>query len=300
MTTPYAIEVKAYQGGGTTHVPYAPPKKQVTEAEYWEKYYDYPNKNYEWNNGELEEKPVSEHVTYLTFVWFLKLVDHYLETHSNADLAGLEMGFHMVLPNKVSIRKPDFGIVLKSNPVPLLLHDSSYHGTFDMCIEAISESSAKEVTRDTLTKKAEYAQAGVKEYVILDGNGNHTAFYHLNTNGIYVPVKPSKGDIIKSKVLSGFQFRIADLYKKPSPEEMIDDSVYKGFVLPGYSEVKREVKEEKRARQEAEKQAQKEKWARQQAEQQTQIEQQARQQVEQQTKRLAKKLRELGINPDDI
>ncbi|MDM8560631.1 Uma2 family endonuclease [Candidatus Parabeggiatoa sp. HSG14] len=272
MTTPYAIEVKAYQGGGTTHVPYAPPKKQVTEAEYWEKYYDYPDKNYEWNNGFLEEKPVSEHVTYLTFVWFLELVNHYLKTHSNADLAGLEMGFRMVLSNKMNIRKPDFGVVLKSNPIPLLPHDSSYHGTFDMCIEAISESSAKEVTRDTVTKKAEYAQAGVKEYVILDGNGNHTAFYHLNTNGIYVPVKPSKGDIIKSKVLPGFQFRIADLYKKPSPEKMIEDPIYQGFVLPGYSEAKK-------AKQEAEKRADK---------------------AEQQAKRLAAKLQELGINPEDI
>jgi hypothetical protein len=35
MTTPYAIEVKAYQGGTT----YSPPKKRVTETEYWEKYY---------------------------------------------------------------------------------------------------------------------------------------------------------------------------------------------------------------------------------------------------------------------
>jgi hypothetical protein len=60
-----------------------------------------------------------------------------------------------------------------------------------------------------------------------------------NAKGVYIPIKPTKEGIIKSSVLLGFQFRRKDLFNKPSPEEMIADKVYKGFVLPGYSEEKR-------------------------------------------------------------
>jgi hypothetical protein len=278
---------------------YSPPEKRfVTEAEYWEKYYDYPDKVYEWHNGYLEEKSMSEQVTYSTFLWYLKLVDYYLETHQSADLAGLEMAFRLVLPNAISIRKPDLGIVLKSNPVPLLPHDSSYDGIFDICVEALSESTAEMLKRDTVIKKAEYAQAGVKEYIILDGNKRYSQFYRLDKNGLYAPVKPLKGGIIKSKELPGFQFRIDDLYQKPSPDEMVKDKVYKGFVLPGYSEALQQAVDalqksvvEERARKEAEQRAE---HAEQNAKQAQKEAQKERQRAEQR----AEQLRALGIEPD--
>jgi hypothetical protein len=254
-------------------------KPFISETEYWKQYYDHPEKVYEWHNGYLQEKMMSEQITYLTYLWHLELVNFYLKTHPIAELAGLEMGFRLVLPDEVDIRKPDLGIVLKSNPVPLLPHESSYQGTFDMCIEALSQSNADMIKRDTVTKKAEYALAGVKEYFILDGNQRYSEFYRLSTNGLYVPIKPLKGGIIKSKVLPGFQFRIDDLYQKPSPDEMVNDKVYKDFVLPGYSEALEKSEQEKRARKKAEQRAQ-----------------QALQRAEQ----LAEKLRALGINPDKL
>ena len=88
--------------------------------------------------------------------------------------------------------------------------------------------------------------------LILDGYDRFLEFYRLNAKGVYIPIKPTKGGIIKSKVLPGFQFRREDSFNKPSPEEMIADKVYKGFVLPGYSEAKEQASEEKRARQKAE------------------------------------------------
>jgi hypothetical protein len=276
MTTPYPIEVKASQKEMTNNPVH---KKTICEAEYWENYYSYPDKVYEWHNGELEELGASNHLTYLTYAWFSELLNHYLRTYLIAKHTGLKMGFRLILGDEVSIRRPDLGLVLNNNPIPLLFNDSSYKGIFDMCIEAISESSAKEITRDTVIKKAEYAKNGVKEYFILDGHKTHTTFYYLSTKGIYLPHKPVKGGVLKSKVLSGFQFRINDLYTKPSLEQMINDPIYQGFVLPGYTA-------EKQARQEAEQRAYKEKMARQKA--------------EQQTKQLAAKLRELGINIDDI
>jgi len=53
----------------------------VSEAEYFQKYYDYPDIVYEWNNGVLEEKPVADHSDYLTYDWFVDLLREYLKVH---------------------------------------------------------------------------------------------------------------------------------------------------------------------------------------------------------------------------
>jgi len=76
MTTLQALDYGSTQGNTT----YSPPKRQVSEAEYWEKYYHYPDKTYEWNNGELEEKAVSDFCTYLIHEWFWELLKHFLRT----------------------------------------------------------------------------------------------------------------------------------------------------------------------------------------------------------------------------
>ena len=301
----YALDYQSYQEGSS----FATSKRKVTEAEYWEKYYDNSDVNYEWNNGYLEEKPVSDHSTYLMFKWFFKLIDQFLSEKKQGELAGLEMGFRLQLSQKTTIRKPDLGVVAKNNPVQLTKNDSTYHGIFDICIEALSDSSGSEITRDTITKKAEYAAIGVAEYYILYGHEGYTEFYHLDASGIYRPMPRVAGEIIQSVVLPGFQFRISDLHKQPSFEEMINDPVYQDFVLPGYSQAKQLAYAEKLARQKAdltkqkaEQQAQKatktahaEKLARQKAEQQAQkatktahAEKEARQKAEQQAQKATK------------
>jgi hypothetical protein len=274
MTELYSLELKGYQPASTyspsskRFVSEADSKQFVSEAEYWEKYYEYSDSDvvYEWNNGYLEEKLVSDQLTYLTYKWFLKLLDYYLAAHPIAELTGLEMGFRLVLPNAITIRRPDLGVVRHDNSVALLPEDNSYQGTFDICIEAISDSTFQMAQRDMVTKKAEYAQAGVSEYFLLDGHGDRTNFYRLNTKGVYVPIKPVKG-IIKSKVLPGFQFRQEDLSVCPSPEDLIQDSVYKSFVLPGYSEAIQQAEQAEQAKQQAEQEKHKRQAAEHQAEQ---------------------------------
>lgn len=127
---------------------------------------------------------------------------------------------------------------MNDNPVPLLLSDRSYKGTFDLCIEALSDSSAKENKSDTVNKKAEYAAAGVKEYYILYNNTDLMEFYRLNDNGVYIPIERIDNDIIQSTVLPGFQFKISDLYNTPSIDEMINDPIYQAFILPTYQQEK--------------------------------------------------------------
>lgn len=203
----------------------------VPEELYWAEYYDRGDVSYEWNNGYLEEKPVGDYAQFCVYLWFLGLVKDYLHVRPVGRMIGLELGFRMAFANRVTIRKPDLAVVLDTNLVPLRDKDRSYRGIFDLCIESLSDSSKTEVERDTVTKRLEYAAAGVKEYFILDERRKETAFYELTPGGVYVPIK-AVGGVIHSKVLPGFRFRLADLYRMPDPPAMVADPVYSDFISP--------------------------------------------------------------------
>jgi pyruvate/2-oxoglutarate dehydrogenase complex dihydrolipoamide acyltransferase (E2) component len=209
----------------------------VSETDYWCHYYADADRPYEWNNGHLEEKPVSDQGTYLVYLWFVELLRHYLREHPLGQLAALEMGFRLALPDRTVIRRPDLGLVLAANPAPLLPLDRSYHGIFDLCVEALSDEDRASIDRDLVTKKAEYAAAGVPEYYILHRTDGQLGFFSLNPAGRYQPIAPVDG-VIQSRVLPGFQFRIDDLKRQPDPDRLLDDPVYP-FVLPGWREADR-------------------------------------------------------------
>jgi len=232
---------------------------KVSEKEYWAKYYEHPDLNYEWKNGYLEEKFVGNVRNILVASWLDFVIKCYLFTNPIAKIIQLEFGFRMSLSDGVSIRKPDFALVLNDNPVPLKYDDRSYRGIFDLCIESISDSNSKAINRDTIDKKNEYSEAGVKEYYILDENGENMSFYRLNETGIYLKIKPVDGDIIKSKVLPGLQFRISDLKKKPSIEQMANDEIYQDFVTPYYKKERLRAEREKKRAEDAELRIEKEK-----------------------------------------
>ena len=46
----------------------------VSEAEYWQLYYEHPNCQYEWNNGLLEEKPMPDFFKHLPLSMVLPLI----------------------------------------------------------------------------------------------------------------------------------------------------------------------------------------------------------------------------------
>jgi hypothetical protein len=258
---------------------------RVSEAEYWQHYYHH-EEHYEWNNGYLEVKPAADYVSYVMYDWLVTLLKEYLCHQPLAKCIALEVGFRLQLPHKVSIRKPDLGVVLNNNPIPLGPLDQSYHGTFDLCIESLSYSSAAEVKRDTVTKKAEYAQAGVKEYYVLDARGKQTAFYQLTANGLYIPIPPTADGVIVSSILPGWQFRLTDLQRQPSLVELSEDAVYRAFVLPALQAAKQAHQSEREARQ-------KESEARQLAEATAQFEREARQLAEAKLQQLEAELARL-------
>jgi Uma2 family endonuclease len=205
----------------------------VSEEEYWCEYYLDSDVHYEWNHGRLEEKPVSDYETITVYQWFMALLSHFLRVHPIAKLEALEMGFRLPLPTGTVIRKPDLGVVRHDNPQPLLPLDCSYHGVFDLCVEALSDQEQRGIERDTVIKKAEYAAGGVPEYYILHREPECLAFFTLAASGLYVPIEPQDG-VIRSRVLPGFQFRLADLGRRPEHETLRADPVYADYVLPGW------------------------------------------------------------------
>jgi hypothetical protein len=138
--------------------------RRVSEETYWTRYYLESDIYYEWNNGILEEKPVSDYQTWLVYAWLVQLLQHFLIERPIAGMVALEMGFRLALPSGVAVRRPDLGVVRNDNPQPLLPLDRSYHGIFDLCIEALSDSERSASERDLIVKKAEYAAGGVPEY----------------------------------------------------------------------------------------------------------------------------------------
>jgi Uma2 family endonuclease len=208
--------------------------RRVSEAEYWDDWYHVSDITYEWNNGRLEEKPVSDLETLLVGKWLLLLMEQYLTEQPIAESIPLEMGFRLPLPGGAVIRRPDIGVVRHDNPTPIAGRDCSYRGIYDLCIDALSDTKPAYARRDTVTKKAEYAAAGVKEYWILHASPERQAFYRLTAAGLYVAIEPRDG-VIESGVLPGFRFRLADLDRRPSLFGLREDPVYAEFVLPQWT-----------------------------------------------------------------
>jgi len=243
----------------------------VTEEEYWEKYYEHPDFNYEWNNGILEEKPVSDYINHEMYQWFVFILKLYFQTYKVGKFVEHDFGFRLALPQNALIRKPDLAVVLVNNPTNLEQNDRSFRGTYDLCVELISDMTPKAIIRDTIGKKMEYETIGVKEYYILDASYKNMAFYRLNQRGIFQPIKLIDDDILQSEVLKGFQFRVSDLFKQPSIEELCEDKIYYNYVLPSFRMIK-QIADTEKQRAEMEKQR---------------------------ADRLAAKLRALGISVDE-
>ena len=235
----------------------------VTEEEYWARWYANPYSDrdvkYEWNNGRLEAKPLSNPAQVALYNWFLNILQHYVQSHPIARLINLETGFSLTIEDleevrgeKKVVRRPDIGVIHNDNPVEWEKDDRSYKGVCDICVESLSDSTKADVYRDTVEKRIEYAQGGVREYYILDPSEQYMHCYRRDAEGEYVEIEVDDDGVIRSRVLPGFQFRWDDLLRRPDIEELALDEVYSGYVLPKYkASVVRAGREARRADREA-------------------------------------------------
>ena len=75
--------------------------KQVSAEEYLRQYAEHPDFNYEWNNGILEEKPVSTIAQLRLYRWFLQILSYYLEVNHQAEAAMFEFLAEMTVGDKL-------------------------------------------------------------------------------------------------------------------------------------------------------------------------------------------------------
>ena len=276
-----------------------PLPRQVREQDYWDAWYEHPDGNFEWQDGHLQEVPVSDWLTGQVSLWLIELLLHYLRRDPAAELFLFEMGFRLALPGgKVSIRKPDLGLVLRDNPVQGRDRENRYRGIPDLLIEALSDSTAANRRRDEVIKKGEYAAVGVPEYYILHHESDRLAFYTRAASGLYVPMLPQDG-VIHSRVLPGFRFRPADLLRRPSTTRLRDDPVYRDFVHPEWQAAEALAEQAMHAREAAEAQVAEAHRARIAAEAQAAQEQRARIAAEAEVARLKALLQSRGPDLDD-
>ena len=265
--------------------PWAPDEGRcVSLEEYWDRWYENPypdiDVSYEWNNGRLEAKPLPNAPQLDLYNWFLSLLLCHVETFQLAALINLETGFVLKIEDaaepagaRIQVRKPDTGVILHSNPVPWGGSEQRHFaGVCDMVVEALSDSTLAEVLRDTEEKRRDYALGGVKEYYILDPDGERMRFYRLAADGWYAEIRPDAEGVVRSEVLAGLQFRLADLRRRPRLAELARDEVYSGYVIPELQvAVTRAEGAEEQAAVEAQR-ADREAAARQQAEEQATVE----------------------------
>ena len=219
----------------------------VSEADYWAYYYEFSDVHYEWNNGRLEEKPVSDNLTYWIYNWLRSLLDQFLKIHPIAKCTALEHGFRLALPDRVVIRKPDLAVVRNDNPVPLGDLERSYRGTFDLCIEALSDSDRAARERDEVEKRRDYAEGGVREYYIVHHNPERLSFLSRGPADTFESILDEDG-IVRCRTLPGFQFRTRDLIARTSIDDLRHDPVYRGFVHPQWQQAEQALHEAERQR----------------------------------------------------
>jgi len=80
----------------------------------------------------------------------------------------------------------------------------------------------------------------------MDELGDETAFFYLDSKGLYKPFKLNRFGIIKSKILRYFQFRVEDLYNCPSDRQLVKDNVYQKYVQVDFQNERKRAEEANR------------------------------------------------------
>jgi Uma2 family endonuclease len=122
-----------------------------------------------------------------------------------------------LIPGRLS-REPDILFVTRENRARLT--PQRLEGPADLAVEIISEEST---TRDRVQKFAEYQQAGVREYWLIDPRPGQqqVTLYHLTDAGTYAAIASDEQGRCHSTVLPGFWLRPAWLWQEPLPNPLL-------------------------------------------------------------------------------
>jgi Uma2 family endonuclease len=164
----------------------------------------------EWVDGEvIFMSPAAEkHQALMLFL--AQIVGLYVEVHGLGRI--FIPPFAMKLERQRRGREPD--LLFVSTERARLIKKTFLDGPADLVVEIVSPESAE---RDHKVKFAEYEQAGIKEYWLIDPDHQTAEFYELGADNRYRAAQTETDGIYRSKVINGFFIRIAWLWQTPPP-----------------------------------------------------------------------------------
>lgn len=113
-----------------------------------------------------------------------------------------------VIFDELSVVQPDIAFVSKENYG--ILQKKGIQGAPDLVIEIVSPSS---LYKDAYQKKDIYEKFQVKEYWIVDPGNRAIQVFTLEGSRYEIFSFASEDEVIKSKVLQGFELKISDIMR---------------------------------------------------------------------------------------
>lgn len=163
----------------------------------------------EWVDGKVILMSPSSRKHQEVSVFLTTLIQIFSETRHLGVL--LNAPFSMRLTARPSVREPDLLFICTEHLDRL--KDTYLDGPADFVVEIVSPDS---IGRDRGEKFAEYEQAGIPEYWLIDPIREQAEFYRLNDRGRYQAIAPEKG-IYHSSILPGFWLKPGWFWQDPLP-----------------------------------------------------------------------------------
>lgn len=186
--------------------PDAPPKMTYEEFLDWAD----EDTRAEWVNGEVIYMSPVSNLHQDIGLFLLNCISFYVQEQGSGVVR--YESFQMKSGPDLPGREPD--ILFISNEKMALLQNSYLKGPADLAVEIISSES---IRRDSIDKFAEYQQAGVREYWLIDPLQKTTTFYQRGENGLFEAALPDDTGIYRSSVLKGFWLKVDWLWQSPIP-----------------------------------------------------------------------------------
>jgi Uma2 family endonuclease len=162
---------------------------------------------YELVDGQLEElvapRPLHSWSGGRTF----SELDRYLEHHQPDAFWGVELDIPTI---PFFGRRPDFAYYSATDAARIDLKRNRALGVPTLVVEVVSEDDEE---RDTVTKRSEYARAGIRHYWIVDPQRRTVATLVLRDNAYDVAAEFSGDDLLTSDLFPGLGIPLSRLFR---------------------------------------------------------------------------------------
>ena len=177
-----------------------PDQGEWTEAEYLA--LD-TNRIVELNDGELEVHEMPTYLHQLILGRLFLILSRFLSDHPLGKIVFSPLPVRLW---RGKFREPDLVFMSAEHSDRM---EDDYWGVPDLAVEIISEGSVK---RDRETKLAEYAQAGIPEYWIVDPFEKTVEVYQLEDETYRLQANLYEDDALTSPQFIGLEIDLAELF----------------------------------------------------------------------------------------